>query len=734
MPARLALRTLAAFAVLGGISTAHGQSGPEVQDVAATDIEVLLGGDAEDIEHVTLEDLLNRTVTTATRSGETVRESPAVITVVTRDEILRRGLLSLADILRTVPGFYDVYDLVTHNVGVRGINGGVRASGSVIKVMIDGHPVHFRPSTGNFFGPELIPIDAVDRVEILRGPASALYGSNAFLGVVNVITRSGSDGSGLTLSGTAGRIRDRPGYGGSIVLTGAEGGLNVLVAAGLLDLDRSGLDVPGTSPILRRSDNPLVGGRTRSLRDEAHPRSFYGRADLSLADAGRVRFWSSVQHLDAKGEFVDFEPLTHRTRIALNNQSHGLEYGIQPVPELQLDVQASYFLSEPSDDERLSIGRTDFDLLRDVEVSGVEGRFELRADLDPVALTVGMDWLLEEHRTQTYDRLLLTDVRSSDGAVVRSAGTIIPGPGGADRQFTNLGLYVQAIWQVHEAWSLTGGLRLDRHSIYDVHLSPRAAAVFAPPDEPYYAKLLFGSSFKAPSAEQLFTESMREFDIRGNQQLDPQTAHTLELAGGYRIGGDAEILSNVYVMMVDGLVEFTQRGLFLRAENARDDVIAGAELESRVSVHRDMDLQLGVGYSQTVSSAAREERVVLGVVEPDQALFPALQAHLIGTWRLPVLRAWELSVSPELSYVSARPASQSNVLEEGRAYALPAYFYTALAIHARVPLGSSGGLRLRLRATDLLDDRPAEPGFGGVDVPGLGRTMFLTASLTHHLF
>ena len=77
----------------------------------------------------------------------------------------------MADVLRTVPGFYDVYDLVSHDVGVLGINGG----GSVLKVVIDGQPVPFHPNTGSFFGQELVPIEAVDRVEIIRGPASALY-------------------------------------------------------------------------------------------------------------------------------------------------------------------------------------------------------------------------------------------------------------------------------------------------------------------------------------------------------------------------------------------------------------------------------------------------------------------------------------------------------------------------------------------------------------------------------
>jgi iron complex outermembrane receptor protein len=147
-----------------------------------------------------------------------------------------------------MPGFYDVYDLVRHNFGIRGINGGMGASGNVIKLMIDGQPVDFRPTTGNYFGEELIPLQAVERVEIIRGPASALYGANAFLGVINVITRSGKTVSGMRLSATG---VSAGGYlgGGAGLLVGASGsGVDVMAAASSLAArSRAGASAPGGS-------------------------------------------------------------------------------------------------------------------------------------------------------------------------------------------------------------------------------------------------------------------------------------------------------------------------------------------------------------------------------------------------------------------------------------------------------------------------------------------------------
>src|SRR5690242_8068105 len=144
---------------------------------------------SSDLAGASLEDLLD-TVVTSGKISQRVSESPSVITVIRAEEIETRGYTSLADVLRTVPGFYDVYDMAFHNVGIRGISPGARASGSQVKVMIDGQEVDYRPSTGNFFGEELVPMSAVERIEIFRGPGSALYGANAFLGVINIITRS----------------------------------------------------------------------------------------------------------------------------------------------------------------------------------------------------------------------------------------------------------------------------------------------------------------------------------------------------------------------------------------------------------------------------------------------------------------------------------------------------------------------------------------------------------------
>ena len=202
-------------------------------------------------EMLNMESQLKEMVVSTTRTAIRASQSPAVVTVVTAEEIQTRGLVDLAGVLRTVPGFYDVADLTTHNVGVRGINGGLRASGSMIKVMIDGVAVDFRPTTGNFFGPELIPVEAIARVEIIRGPASALYGANAFLGVVNVITKTGNALVPM-ISPRVGFIGGNFSAQGTAMAAAHHENIEVLFAAHLAYLDRSGLALPSTTLFGRR--------------------------------------------------------------------------------------------------------------------------------------------------------------------------------------------------------------------------------------------------------------------------------------------------------------------------------------------------------------------------------------------------------------------------------------------------------------------------------------------------
>ncbi len=680
-----------------------------------------------------LEDQLNQMVVSTTKVKQRAEQAPAVVTVVNAEEIQARGLRSLADVLRTVPGFYDVYDLTFHNVGARGVSGGARAAGNVVLVMIDGMPVDDRITNGNYFGEELIPMAVVERIEIIRGPASAVYGANAYVGLVNLITKSGEKLSGARVFAHGNVESNNLGGGGGFVVGGSTEKFEALVAAQYSYLDRSGMELPDSSPRLGNASDPLLGrkdadGKYTSANDLSRPRSLFARASLQGVLTGKLSLTGSVANLDSSGEFQDYGPLTHATRIQRLNQNYRLSWDVPITERGSLQVSGSYFNAGALPDERLDIGRSDYALVRRASAQG----FRLMAEgqgrpWDPVALLLGVDFQHEDHLLQSFGHVYKHDLVSPDGSVIHPAGAILPGVRSTET-FRNFGGYGQVLANFNADWSGLIGARVDVHSVYGASPSARLGLVWAPENGTFSGKLMVGESYKAPSAEQLRTEPMTILDIRGNPELKVQKADTAELAGAWRLpGGLGEVTANVYTAMIRDRVEFMQTGLYLQAQNVQSEWIVGGELDSRFNLHKTFQLRFAATVARTVSRSAESD--LEGMPQVTNPLFPPYQFHLLANWQLPWLG---LRVLPELSYVGPRSSSQSNALEQGSDYSVPGYFYGALAV-SLPPRKLFGDTEtgLALRVTNVLHQRYSEPGFGGIDVParGIGAMLTLTQSL-----
>ncbi|HEY1212877.1 MAG TPA: TonB-dependent receptor [Bryobacteraceae bacterium] len=172
-----------------------------------------------DITELSLPDLLNTPISTASRFSQSSMEAPASVTVVTREQIQRSGYRTLADILRGVQGFYITYDRQYSYVGVRGFSNPGDYNTRVL-LMVDGHRLNDAIFEQAMVGTEFtIDVDLIDHVEITRGPASSIYGTNAVFAVINVITRKGSDLDGVEAASDAGSFntyRGRLSYGREI--------------------------------------------------------------------------------------------------------------------------------------------------------------------------------------------------------------------------------------------------------------------------------------------------------------------------------------------------------------------------------------------------------------------------------------------------------------------------------------------------------------------------------------
>jgi outer membrane receptor for ferrienterochelin and colicins len=199
---------------------------------------------------LSIQELMNVSVVTATKTALPLVEAPAIMAVITASQIRTRGYRSVGQALEAVAGLDPLTDHVQYNLGVRGVSGGQAAWSRIFKVMIDGQAVSLRSTSQNLLGEELVPIGLVERIEVVRGPASALYGADAFLGVINVITRRAESIDGFEVGGHVGEVVGHPAYGTEVAVGRQSGPVSFLGGAAWSRTDRSGLspvNVPGNT-------------------------------------------------------------------------------------------------------------------------------------------------------------------------------------------------------------------------------------------------------------------------------------------------------------------------------------------------------------------------------------------------------------------------------------------------------------------------------------------------------
>jgi iron complex outermembrane receptor protein len=164
-------------------------------------------GEDKEQSIATIQQLLSTEVTTVTGASkyqQEVTDAPASVSIVTSDDIRKGGYRTLAEILNSVRGFYTTYDRNYSYIGVRGFSP-PGDYGTRLLVLVDGHRLNdsvfeITPLGGDF----PVDIDLIDRIEVIRGPGSSIYGTSAFHAVVNVITRNGKDIRGGELSSSGG--------------------------------------------------------------------------------------------------------------------------------------------------------------------------------------------------------------------------------------------------------------------------------------------------------------------------------------------------------------------------------------------------------------------------------------------------------------------------------------------------------------------------------------------------
>jgi iron complex outermembrane receptor protein len=174
-------------------------------------------GPAEDLTSMNIEDLMNIKVTSVSRTEEKLSRTASAVFVIGPEDIADSGALNIPDLLRMAPGV-DVAQLTSNTwaIGVRGFNG--RFSNKVL-VLLDGRAVYTTTTGGVFWDVLNLPLEDIERIEIIRGPGGSVWGANAVDGVINIITRKSDETLGGLITAGAGNLDQGFGtvqYGGTL--------------------------------------------------------------------------------------------------------------------------------------------------------------------------------------------------------------------------------------------------------------------------------------------------------------------------------------------------------------------------------------------------------------------------------------------------------------------------------------------------------------------------------------
>jgi outer membrane receptor for ferrienterochelin and colicins len=508
-----------------------------------------------DASALTIEQLLDVELTsTASKFAQEVTRAPASVTVVTAEQIRQYGYRTLADVLSSVRGFYTTYDRNYTYVGVRGFARPGDYNTRVL-LLVDGHrlnePIYDMAPIGTDFP---VAVSLIDRVEVIRGPGSSLYGTSAFFAVINVITKSGGSAPGTRVDASMGSLATRQASAsvGHVFQNGNE----VLVAG-------SGYDSEGNKRLyFPEFDAPGVSDGIAVDQDQDRSAAF-----LASASIGRLRISGAFNDRSKRIPTGSFSSL-FGDRRARTEDSRGY-------------VDASY--SGPFGGAWTGVARGGLDYYAYTGVYpfdyGVDG---LGAQDDGADSLQASGELTLNRRSKRHLLTLGTEVRrslhnhqfASDiyGELLdeRHPGSIV-------------GVYAQDEVTLRPWLLLNAGLRYDHDDAFGSSVTPRAGLVFLPRRQSAI-KLLYGRAFRAPNSYELhYYEAMQGFT------LEPETIETSEVVWEEYIGGNLRTAVSVFHYDTDHLIsqrnlnssEFYDGGIHFANDGRTTARGADADIEGR---------------------------------------------------------------------------------------------------------------------------------------------------------
>ena len=650
-------------------------------------------------------------ISLATGARQLIAKAPAVATVITAEEIKEMGAVDLDQALEAVPGLHVSVAPRAYSpiYSIRGIH---TENNPQVLLLINDIPITnvFVGNRNDVWGG--MPVNDIERIEVIRGPGSAVHGADAFAGTINVITKTADDIDGTEVGGRSGSFSSNEGW---VLHGGRWGGFDAAFSLDVLKTDGPdsiiAADAQSAFDTMFATSASLAPGPVNLRRDNID-----ARLDLARGD-WRFRAGYQGRHDIGTGAGVA-QALDPAGSNDSDRYNADLTYQHQLMVNWDLTAQLSYFNTSAKSDLVLYPPGA-FGGAFPQGVIGNPYIYERHTRAGVSAFYHG----LEGHTIRlgagfVYDDMYKTEESKNfapDGSPLGSVIDVTNDPTMVfmqphDRSIRYL--FVQDEWAVAPDWDLTGGVRYDHYSDFGDTVNPRLALVWQT-NYNLTSKLLYGRAFRAPSFQELY--NINNPVALGNPNLKPETIDTTEIAFDYQLNERQRYGLNIFSYTMRDILRFTPDptpATTVTAQNTGDQTGYGMEFEANLELTRTLDLIGNFAYQHSVD----EDTDAKVANAPGRQIYLRADWHPVPVWKFDV--QWNWVADRVRAAGDTRPAIDD-------------YTTTDLTIRYKQPYSR---WEFAAAAKNLFDQDLSEPSFApGVipnDLPLASRTWFLEARYT----
>ncbi len=659
-----------------------------------------------------------------------IHKAPAVASIITRADIESMGAITIDDVLESIPGLHVIPSASARLTPVYAIRGVQTGFNPQILVLMDGLEFKHPTSAGLTYGFKL-PVNNVERIEVIRGPGSAIYGADAYSGVINIITKQAKGESQLNVG----------------VMSGSFSSSNFWIDGNWM-YDDFKVHVSGSRYESDGDDSRTISSDLQTRFDSLFNTSA-SLAPTSLPtqfEISNIHFDISWNNWQLKNWFWKLENGGSGNGATQTIDKVGTEnadmsrsqliYNKKLSNDWQVTAKASYYEIEADSylvlfpaGAKIPVG--DDGNIFTPNLDNIEGGGVVSFDQGVIGNPIPALTETRFSLVNVYDGLKSHNLRLELGGYnsrLSAKEYKNFGPGILDgelysetapEQLVDLShsehiyvqdqdrdvryISIQDQWAFSNDWELTFGLRYDDYSDFGTTVNPRAALVWQTSYN-LTSKLLYGSAFRAPSFSELYL--INNPAALGNQNIKPEEMDTLELVFDYRPSIDSRVALNLFKYEASDLivrVKDPEPKTSTTSQNARDQDGYGAEIEFEWMVNDKLTWAMNLAHQNSENMQTGED--VINV--------PKTQVYSDFRYKI----SNKLSFSTQLNWLLNRQRAQTDERAE---------LDDNVLVNANLLYQVTENFKFKLIGKNIFDEDYREPSDGRIadDIPMESRSLY----------